>query len=136
MKIFFDGSCRPNPGAMATAVVVRGRLYHQPGLGQGSSHQAEWLALLHAVGVAREVGAGDVLLLGDSRTVIDQANGAVPCRGPSLSGCLARFEAERGHFARIRVRHIRRTQNLAGIALDRLNEAALMAKTTRKGPLP
>ncbi|MDQ3139206.1 MAG: reverse transcriptase-like protein [Pseudomonadota bacterium] len=121
---------------MATAVVARGRLYHQPELGHGSSHQAEWLALLHAVGVAREVGAADVLLLGDSRIVIDQANGAVPCRGLALRDCLARFEGERGHFARLRVRHIKRTQNLAGIALDRFNEEASMAKMTSKEPLP
>ena len=116
MKIFFDGGCRPNPGEMETAVVAGGKLYHQR-LGFGSSEQAEWLALLHAVEVAKSLGASVVDAVGDSASVINQANGLSKCRDPELQRCLAAFKEEVPLFERLRVRHIKRTQNLAGIAL-------------------
>ena len=77
MKIFFDGGCRPNPGAMEVAAVARGKVYRGTGLG-------EWT-----------------------------------CRSAELRPYLARFREQAPHFRRLRVRHIRRAQNLAGIALER-----------------
>jgi len=70
LKIFFDGGARPNPGRMETAVVARGKFYHRPDVGIGSNDEAEWLALLHAVEVAKELGAEDVVFLGDSTLVV------------------------------------------------------------------
>jgi ribonuclease HI len=124
LKIFFDGGCRPNPGEMETAVVARGKFHHLPRQGHGSSHQAEWLALLHALKVARELSETDIHLLGDSRAVVEQANGRLKCRGPALQTCLAAFQEEARHFARLRVRHIARSQNLAGIALGQVRDAS------------
>ena len=124
LKIFFDGGCRPNPGEMEIAAVARGRLFHRPAQGHGSSHHAEWLALLHALGIASALGETDILLLGDALPVIEQANGRAKCRTPELRDFLAAFREQAGHFARVRVRHIRRTQNLAGIALAKLRERA------------
>jgi ribonuclease HI len=124
LKLFFDGGCRPNPGAMEAAVVARGKLYHLPRQGNGSSDHAEWLALLHALGIARALGATDILLLGDSLAVVEQANRRRTCRRPEFRACLARFEAGAATFARVRIRHIARTQNLAGIALGKIREAS------------
>lgn len=101
---------------METAVVARGALYRRK-LGHGSSEQAEWLALLHALEVAKSLGSRDVVALGDSVSVINQANGTSKCRDPELQRFLATFEQEAGRFERLRVRHVKRTQNLAGIAL-------------------
>ena len=117
LKIFFDGGCRPNPGEMESAVVVRG-MTHRRSHGHGSSEQAEWLALLHALEVAGTLGIGAVEVLGDSASVINQANGITRCRDPELQRCLAVFQREASRFGRLRVRRIKRTQNLAGIALD------------------
>jgi ribonuclease HI len=119
IKVFFDGGCRPNPGEMETAVVARGILHHRTGLGHGSSEQAEWLALLDALQVAKALGATIVEALGDSASVINQATGTSKCRKPELRRCLEAFEEEACHFASLRVRHVKRTQNLAGIALAR-----------------
>ena len=118
MKIFFDGGCRPNPGQMETAVVARGKMYRQQDLGQGSSEEAEWLALLHALRVARGLGATVVSVHGDSASVIAQARGLTKCRRPEMRKHLAAFEEEARHFSVLRIRHIKRTQNLAGIAID------------------
>lgn len=125
VKIYFDGGCRPNPGPVETGVVVGGRLYLRDDHGQGDSHDAEWLALLEAVALARDLGLCDVVLLGDSASVVAQASGRAP-RVP------ARFDAYRARLAdlaagldRLRIRHVGRKQNLAGIALERAREWAL-----------
>lgn len=125
LKIFFDGGCRPNPGAIEVAVVARGAVHHCLA-GQGTSHEAEWAALLHALEVARELGVRDVLLVGDCANVIAQANGA-RCRSPEL---LAAYQDSMRDFARVRLRYIRRGQNLAGIALARLNAARRLEQAT------
>ena len=110
---------------MESAVVARGILYRRTGLGHGTSEHAEWLALLHALDVARDLGASDVELLGDSASVINQANGVTRCRASELRRCLATFHEHAPGFTRLRVRHIRRTQNLAGIALGRERQGLL-----------
>ena len=114
VKIFFDGGCRPNPGEMQAAVVVRGVVHHVADLGRGTSEQAEWLALLHGLRVAEAAGERDIVLLGDAAGVIAQANGSAKCRNREL---LEQFRRESAKFEHARVRFIRRNQNLAGIAL-------------------
>lgn len=115
VKIFFDGGCRPVPFGMEIAVVIKGRVDIECDLGPGTSLDAEWLALIRAVELALELKLDDPLFLGDSLAVVDQASGRVKCRGVSV-----------GHFhtlqtlvrrAPLRIRHVKRTQNLAGIAL-------------------
>ncbi len=133
LKIYFDGGCRPNPGTMESAVVARGAFDHRPDLGQGSSEEAEWLALLHALDVARASGARDVLLLGDAIGVIHQARGEARSRSPELRD---RFERGVKDFDRVRVRHIRRNQNLAGIALGQARQGRRMHSPAVKEPVP
>jgi ribonuclease HI len=95
--------------------VVRGEAHLRFDLGEGSSGDAEWCALLHALDVAVAAGISDALLLGDSASVIDQAKGIARRRlAPEDE---ARFVALSASFDRLRFRRIKRTQNLAGIAL-------------------
>lgn len=117
VKIFFDGGARPNPGQMETAVVVRGVAHYLADLGHGTSTDAEWLALIAALGVAHSLALPHFVLLGDSAAVIDQANRRSPCRSLGLHSHLDRFEAM-GGVRPSRIRWIARTQNLAGIALE------------------
>ena len=124
LKIFFDGGCRPNPGEMQVAVVARGVVHHVPAPGRGSSEEAEWLALLHALRVAEMTAERDIVLLGDAAGVIAQANGATRCRNAELRKHLDEFRRRSATFVRVRVRYIRRNQNLAGIALGRIGEQA------------
>lgn len=119
MKIFFDGGCRPNPGAMQAAIVARGVVFHVASLGHGTSEQAEWLALLHGLSVAEKMDIRDIVLLGDAAGVIAQANGTAKCRNDA---CLEQFQKQAATFDRVRVRYIRRNQNLAGIALGKIGE--------------
>jgi ribonuclease HI len=120
-KVYFDGGCRPNPGVIETAVVALGKVHHRAAAGHGSSELAEWTALLDALDVARGLGLRDLLLLGDSAGVVGQANGKAGS-GDGAADCHARFLAQITDFERVRVRHIKRNQNLAGIALGQMRQ--------------
>ncbi|UVO52694.1 reverse transcriptase-like protein [Sphingomonas sp. SUN039] len=127
LKIFFDGGCRPNPGPMEAAVVARGVTHYFDDLGDGTNNDAEWLALIAALRVAQRLGVTDFVLLGDSALVVAQANGRQRCRTPALQAHLDAFEVI-GDVRTVRVRKIARSQNLAGIALDRRRHAAGIAR--------
>ena len=116
VKVFFDGGCRPNPGQMEVAVVLRGVAHIHDDLGFGTSSDAEWLALIRALELALKADVRDAELIGDSLDMINRARkvldtGRVTCAHEES----LRLLLERGRPARIR--WIRREQNLAGIAL-------------------
>ena len=136
LKIFFDGGCRPNPGPIEVAVVVRGRVLFFDDLGKGSSGDAEWLALCCALEVAQELGDVVFDLVGDGRNVIDQASGAAPCRSRSSRDHRARYEAAAARFPPRRLRWMPRQQNLAGIALARRHNNAGLFGFEAMQPLP
>lgn len=119
MKVFFDGGCRPNPGAIQTAVVAAGQTRHRTDHGHGDNSDAEWLALIEALSVARQLGVRDLILIGDSTLVVAQASGSARRVAPRFAAYLATFHELASGFDRVRVRHVRRAQNLAGIALER-----------------
>lgn len=119
VRIFFDGGCRPNPGAIEVAAVVRGVSHVRSGIAHGSNSDAEWLALLHAVAIARSLGLDDVEFVGDSQLVVQQASGTAKCRGEGLKAHLAMYHEAAAAIGRVRLRHVPRSRNLAGIALAR-----------------
>ena len=125
MKIYFDGGCRPNPGRMEIAVVAAGKVHVVEDAGQGSSEQAEWLALISALEVAtamssQQPGLGNFVLIGDARHVVDQANGSMRCL-PANAGHCETVRQLRSAIGTVRIRAVKRSQNLAGIALARLH---------------
>jgi ribonuclease HI len=121
MKVFCDGGCRPNPGAMEVAVVARGTLHYRAA-GEGTSEAAEWLALLEGLAVAKVLGAQTVELLSDCRSVINQAQGRSRCPTADAVRYRDALAEAAGHFRQVRLRHVKRTQNLAGIALARRHQ--------------
>jgi ribonuclease HI len=118
LKVFFDGGCQPNPGAMEIAVVARGQSYFFDDLGHGTHNDAEWLALIKALDVAQGLGATAFDLIGDAAMVIAQANGTGSCPA-ALRHHRAHFLALAANQAPSRIRWIGRAQNLAGIALEK-----------------
>lgn len=115
----FDGGCKPNPGSMHAAVASRGKVWFHDDLGIGDNNEAEWRALLLAMDTAAAQACTHILLIGDSALVVAQASGRQPCRSPHLQPYLAAFQEAARRFARIQVRQVPRTKNLAGIALAR-----------------
>lgn len=117
LKIFFDGGCRPNPGPMEAAVVVRGNPQFFDDLGTGSNTDAEWQALLCAIVLARDLGLQDVEFVGDSLDVTRNANLAAST-GLATSAHAASFLALLAQYRPGKISWIKREQNLAGIALQ------------------
>lgn len=120
MKLFFDGGLRPLPDGMEWAVVAGGRTWIGRGLGAGTSTDAEWLALIAAMRTAAALGLADAVLLGDAAAVIAQATGSARTPAAYLHHRQTLTDGPRPP-GRVRLRYLRRTQNLAGIALARLH---------------
>lgn len=102
---------------MEVAAVARGIAHLRTDIGRGSSEESEWRALLHAAELAVALGADDVELLGDSRSVIAKASGANKCRDAVSQRHLATYHAAIASIPRVRLRYVPRSKNLAGIAL-------------------
>lgn len=116
LKIFFDGGCRPNPGRIEAAVVVRGVPHLFDDLGHGTNSDAEWLALICALELTQTLSLTDIELIGDALEVIQQAQRAIGA-GRAKHGHAAKFLVLIAGKPLARIRWIRREQNLAGIAL-------------------
>lgn len=121
IKVYFDGGCRPSPGRMELAVVVRGQAHIRLDAGFGTSQDAEWLALIEAARLVRRLAIPDFVLLGDALAVIGPATGAVKCRRQVVAH-LRVLEDLLPHRDPSNIRYIKRTQNLAGIALAKLHD--------------
>ncbi len=116
LKIFFDGGCRPNPGRIEAAVVVRGVVHLFHDLGHGTNGDAEWLALIRALELTQSLSLTDIDLIGDALDVIQQAQRAMST-GRAKHAHAAKFLVLMAGVPSARIRWIRREQNLAGIAL-------------------
>ena len=104
---------------MEIAVVVGGRAYVRNDVGFGTSEDAEWLALIEALRIAQRLGLTDFVLLGDAAAVVAKAGGTMKLRGSAVRHMeVVRALAPTGQ---LHVRQIKRSQNLAGIALARLH---------------
>lgn len=121
IKIYFDGGCRPEPKGMEIAVVIKGRSYIERDLGPGSAMEAEWRALIRAVELAQLHDIPDPLFLGDALAVIHQAHGRAK-HSDMAAAFFQRLAALIPEPTARTLRHIKRSQNLAGIALAHLHE--------------
>ncbi len=119
LRIWFDGGCRPNPGPIEVAIVARGEVHFYDDLGNGTNTEAEWCALVKAAELASQSGAGTVELIGDSLGVIAQASGKARCRSERALELRAVYLELIAALPGLRLRWSPRSQNLAGIALER-----------------
>ncbi len=99
--------------------MARGQAYISRDVGYGTSNDAEWLALIEAVRIALSLGKPDFVLIGDSATVVNQANGLWKCRSADLQNHLRAFRDLTLSLGKVQIRQVKRSQNLAGIALAR-----------------
>ena len=116
LKVFFDGGCRPNPGRIEAAVVVRGTAHLFEDLGYGTCSDAEWLALISALKLTQSLSLTDVTLIGDSIEVVRKAN-KVLSTGHASHPHAETFLSLATKLQPLKIRWIKREQNLAGIFL-------------------
>lgn len=77
-EIFFDGSCRPNPGQMQIGVKLTSKEFStevSKKIGSGTNNVAELSAAMVGIQLAAMNGFDQVLLKGDSKLTINSISG-------------------------------------------------------------
>lgn len=119
--IYFDGGCTPNPGEMEICIVVVEAGTKTPSvmkkLGYGTNNIAEWSALIWALDEANKRNLTDVEFIGDSKLVVNQANGSWKINNQTFLPFKAAFDEG---FKPVggTVSYIPRDSNLAGNYLE------------------
>ncbi len=126
-----DGGARGNPGPAAVAAVAatpEGDVIERRGetIGTATNNVAEYRALLLGIALAREHGASEVELVGDSELVVKQVKGEYRVKDAGLRPLHAQVRAALEGFERWSIRHVRREQNAEADHLvnETLDEAA------------
>jgi ribonuclease HI len=130
--VHVDGGARGNPGPAAAACVISspdGEVVDQHAqlLGTATNNVAEYRALLLGLARARELGASEVEVVGDSELIAKQVQGIYKVKHPAMRPLyLEAMEALRT-FARWSIRTVPRAQNadadaLVNTALDQALE--------------
>jgi ribonuclease HI len=117
-----DGGARGNPGPAAIAAVAStadGEVLESRGeaIGVATNNVAEYRALLLGIDLARQHGAGEVELVGDSELIVKQVKGEYRVKDAGLKPLHAQVKAALAGFDRWSIRHVRREHNAAADAL-------------------
>jgi ribonuclease HI len=120
--VHVDGGARGNPGPAAAAAVVTtpdGELLAEATelLGVASNNVAEYRGLLLGLARARELGATEVEIVGDSELVAKQLTGAYRVKHPAMRPLHAQALAALRGFDRWSIRTVPRAKNAAADAL-------------------
>lgn len=128
LVIHVDGASRGNPGLAAAGIAIddeRGAavLHRGEFLGRATNNEAEYRALIIALGHAQELGASRVSVRSDSELMVHQVNGRYRVKEPRLQVLHAEVMAGLRRFPSFEVAHVRREQNqvadgLANLAID------------------
>jgi ribonuclease HI len=126
LVVHVDGGARGNPGPAAIAAVVTtpdGDLVGEGSqtIGIATNNVAEYRALLLGIERARELGAGEVELVGDSELIVRQVRGEYRVKEAALRDLHAEVSQALGGFDRWSIRHVRREDNARADEL--VNEA-------------
>jgi ribonuclease HI len=137
LVVRFDGGARGNPGPAAAAAVIEepgGGVVAEVGevLGRATNNFAEYKALLLGLAKARELGAREVEVVGDSELVVHQLNGRYQVRSPNIAPLFRDAMTELKRFDRWRARQVPRAENaradrLVNQLLDRAAKDAFTA---------
>jgi ribonuclease HI len=127
--VHVDGGARGNPGPAAAAAVITtpaGELLgeHTRLLGTVTNNVAEYRALLLGLEHARELGASEVEVVGDSELIAKQVNGAYKVKHEAMRPLHREALAALSGFEAWSIRTVPRAQNahadaLVNAALDR-----------------
>jgi len=117
-----DGGARGNPGPAAIAAVVStpdGEVVEERSetIGDATNNVAEYRALLLGIERARELGASELELVGDSELIVRQVRGEYKVKQAELRELHARVRDALRDFDRWSIRHVRRERNETADAL-------------------
>ncbi|MFC2069730.1 ribonuclease HI family protein [Chloroflexota bacterium] len=125
--IFTDGVAEPNPGQAAIGAVIKDEQGEvitsiSESIGYATNNQAEYGAIIAALGKAISLGIEQVDLRSDSELVVNQINGKYRVKNASLKPLYQKVKKLQSKFTNLTATHIPRrlnkeADNLAGNAL-------------------
>jgi ribonuclease HI len=121
-----DGGSRGNPGPAAVAAVATdpsGTVLAEQAetIGEATNNVAEYRALLLGIDVAKDLGADEVELVGDSKLIVEQVRGNYKVKQEHLRPLHTKVKSELVGFSDWSIRHVKRDEN--DRADELLNEA-------------
>jgi ribonuclease HI len=132
--VHVDGGARGNPGPAAAACVIsspEGEVLgeHAQLLGAVTNNVAEYRALLLGLKHARELGASEIEVIGDSELIAKQVRGIYKVKHEAMKPLHSEAKAALKQFERWSIRTVPRAQNahadaLVNAALDQARAAA------------
>lgn len=122
MVLHVDGGARGNPGPAAIGVVVSdpaGNVIDEVAerIGVATNNVAEYRAVLRGLERARELGASEVEIVGDSELVARQLSGAYKVKHPAMKPLYEQAITALRGFERWGVRTVPRAENARADAL-------------------
>ena len=126
LVLHVDGGARGNPGPAAIGVVItspEGEVLEELAerIGPATNNVAEYQALLRGLERARELGATQLEIVGDSELIARQVTGAYKVKHPAMKPLHEQALAALSAFDGWRIRTVPRAQNARADAL--VNEA-------------
>ena len=111
-----DGGARGNPGPAAVAAVAStpdGEIVGERGkrIGDATNNVAEYRAVVLGAELARELGATELELIGDSELIVRQIRGEYKVKQEHLRPLHASALKALMEFDRWSIRHVKREQN-------------------------
>ena len=134
VRMYTDGGARGNPGPAATGVVLleldadgnEGELVCEFGvyLGETTNNQAEYMAIVHGLQKAKELGFNYVDARLDSELAVKQLTGVYKVKNAGLAKRVLDVYNLKQSFREVRFTHIRREKNtradaMVNVAIDR-----------------
>ncbi len=116
LVLHVDGGARGNPGPAAIGVVLAGAdgavlAEIAEAIGPATNNVAEYRAVLRGLEAARELGAQDAELVGDSELIARQLTGVYRVKHPALRALHEQALAALSGFAAWSVRTVPRAEN-------------------------
>jgi len=120
--VHVDGGARGNPGPSAIAAVVTGPDGEElrrrgEAIGRATNNVAEYKAVMLGIDLAKQLGAREVELVGDSELVVRQIKGEYRVKHADLQELHSQVRAALAELERWSIRHVRREQNATADAL-------------------
>src|SRR5256885_2746814 len=129
LTIEFDGGSRGNPGPAAIGVVVRAQdntplITLGRCIGRATNNVAEYRALITGLEKAKELGAEQIIVRGDSELIIKQMRGEYRVKHPDMRELYDEAQSLIHQFDEARIEHNLRHKNeladkLVNLSLDR-----------------
>jgi len=124
--VHVDGGARGNPGPAAAACVIsdvdgQTLAEHSELLGRATNNVAEYRALLLGLAKARELGASEIEVIGDSELIAKQVNGLYKVKHEAMKPLYLDAMKALREFDSWSIRTVPRAQNKRADAL--VNEA-------------